>query len=197
MPEHWLPEIGSPDGRADMRDRADRYVDAVIALAPQARRITDKMPHNYRYLGLIHMMIPKARIIHCIRHPIDTCVSCFQQHFTDGQPWSYDLAETGRYYVGYKRLMDHWRAVLPKGRILDVHYENVVDNLETEARRLIAHCGLEWDDACLAFHKNRRTVRTASQQQVRQPIYNRSVGRWKRYEKHLGPLIEALEPVLD
>ena len=141
-------------------------------------------------------MLPNAKIIHCVRHPVDTCLSCFQQHFAEGQAWSYDLNELGRYYVAYSRLMEHWREVLP-GHILDVHYENVVDDLETEARRITAHCGLEWDDSCLGFHENKRAVRTASQQQVREPIYSRSVGRWQPYEKHLRPLLDALAPVLN
>jgi hypothetical protein len=143
------------------------------------------------------MMLPNAKIIHCVRNPVDTCLSCYQQHFAEGQAWSYDLSELGRYYVAYHRLMEHWRAVLPPGRILDVTYEQVVDDLESQAHRIIDHCGLDWDEACLSFHKNKRAVRTASQQQVREPIYNKSVGRWQPYEKHLGPLLEALAPILD
>jgi Flp pilus assembly protein TadD len=194
--ETWMPDLQDPKERGDLSQRGQRYVDTVQALAPEAKHVTDKMPHNFRYIGLIRMMLPNAKIIHCVRHPVDTCLSCFQQHFAEGQAWSYDLTELGRFYVAYSRLMEHWRKTLP-GHILDVHYENVVDDLESEARRIIAHCGLEWDDSCLGFHENKRAVRTASQQQVREPIYNRSVGRWQPYEKHLGPLLDALAPVLN
>lgn len=194
--ETWFPDLAQAADRADLEQSGEAYAAAVQALNPEAARITDKMPHNYRYLGLIHMMLPRGRIIHCVRHPVDTCLSCFQQHFSQGQIWTYQLDELGRYYVAYHKLMDHWRRVLPEGRILDVNYENVVADLEPQARRLIGHCGLAWDDACLAFHENKRAVRTASQAQVREPIYDRSVEPWKPYEKHLGPSLDALSPVL-
>jgi len=195
--ESWLPDLASPVEQNNLRERGRHYAEHLSALAPDAKHVTDKMPHNFRYAGLIHMMLPNAKIIHCVRNPVDTCLSCYQQHFAEGQAWSYDLSELGRYYVAYHRLMEHWRAVLPPGRILDVTYEQVVDDLESQAHRIIDHCGLDWDEACLSFHKNKRAVRTASQQQVREPIYNKSVGRWQPYEKHLGPLLEALAPILD
>ena len=116
-------------------------------------RITDKMPANFFHVGLIRLILPNARIIHTMRDPVDTCVSCFSRLFTAGHPFSYDLAELGRYYRWYHELMAHWRSVLPAGAMLDVSYEDVVDNLEEQARRLIDYCGLPWDDRCLSFHE--------------------------------------------
>ena len=151
------------------------------------------MPANFLYVGLIHLILPGAKIIHTTRHPVDTCVSCFSRLFTAGQPFSYDLAELGRYYRRYHALMDHWRAVLPAGVMLDVRYEAIVDNLEEQARRLLDYCGLPWDGACLRFHETARPVSSASDMQVRRPIYRSSVDRWRRYEKHLGPLLAELK----
>jgi tetratricopeptide (TPR) repeat protein len=157
------------------------------------KHITDKMPANFFMVGLIHVMLPNAKIIHVNRNPVDTCVSCFTHLFKQKQEHTYDLAELGRYYRDYGRLMQHWRSVLPADALLDVQYEDIVADKEKEARRLLAFCNLEWDAACLNFHKTERTVRTASVTQVRQPIYTSSVDRWRKYEKHLGPLLEALE----
>ena len=123
---------------------------------------------------------------------MDTCVSCFTRLFRRKQEHTYDLAELGRYYADYARLMDHWRAVLPADAFYEVQYEAIVADQEGEARKLLAYCGLEWNDACLDFHKTQRQVRTASVVQVRQPIYTSSVERWRKYEKHLGPLLDAL-----
>jgi Flp pilus assembly protein TadD len=170
-----------------------RYIDALCARAPKAGRITDKMPMNYLFAGLIHLALPNARIIHTRRDPIDTCLSCFSKLFTRSNTYSYDLAELGRYYRGYEALMVHWRTVLPPGVMLEVQYESLTDDLAGEARRIVAHCGLEWNDACLSFYKAERPVRTASAAQVRQPIYRSSIGRWRSYEHLLGPLIEALD----
>ena len=157
-----------------------------------AARITDKMPSNFCCIGLIHLALPNARIIHTVRDPIDTCMSCFSKLFTAEQSHTYDLGELGRYYRGYQKLMAHWHRVLPVGRILDVRYEDVVADLEGQARQIIAHCGLEWDDACLAFYRTERPVRTASANQVRQPIYRDSVGRWRHHLEELQPLLEVL-----
>jgi tetratricopeptide (TPR) repeat protein len=168
------------------------YVTGLQRHAPDARRITDKMPANFMAVGLIHLMLPNAKIIHVNRNPVDTCLSCFSKLFTFGQEHTYDLFELGRYYADYARLMAHWRKVLPAGAFLDVQYEDIVADQETQARRLIEYCGLEWNDACLDFHKNKRAVRTASVAQVRQPIYKSSVERWRPYEKFLGPLFDAL-----
>ncbi len=168
------------------------YVARLRALAPAARRVTDKMPANFMYLGLIHLALPDARIIHVRRDPRDTCLSCYSKLFSAPQDFTYDLAELGRYYRRYDALMAHWLAALPPGRMLDVRYDDVVADLEGSARRLIAHCGLAWDPACLAFHESRRVIRTASATQVRAPIYRSSEGRWRRYEAGLQPLIAAL-----
>jgi len=168
------------------------YAGKVAALAPGSARITDKMPANFRLAGLIRLALPNARIVHCRRDPLDTCLSCYASNFSRGQPFAYDLRELGLYYRAYDDLMAHWREHLPPDRFLEVRYEDVVDDLEGQTRRLIAFCGLDWDDACLAFHQTRRPVRTASVNQVRQPIYRASVGRWKLYERHLGPLLDVL-----
>lgn len=168
------------------------YVAGLQRRAPEAQRITDKMPANFLAVGLIHLMLPSAKIIHVNRDPVDTCLSCFTHLFSGGQEFSYDLAELGRYYADYARLMGHWRRVLPEGAFLEVRYEDIVADQEAQSRRLIRYCGLEWDDACLDFHNNRRAVRTSSMVQVRQPIYKSSVERWRNYEKFLEPLFDAL-----
>lgn len=166
------------------------------ASAAAAARITDKLPANFVYVGLIRLALPNARIIHVRRNPIDTCLSCFATLFRSTLNFTYDLGELGRFYRAYERLMAHWRAVLPEGAMLEVQYEGVVEDIETQARRIVAHCGLEWDAACLAFHKADRPVSTASAAQVRQPLYRSSVGRWHAYRDQLQPLLEALgQPV--
>jgi hypothetical protein len=153
------------------------------------------MPDNFRLIGLIHLALPNARVIHIRRDPIDTCVSCFSKLFVGANlPYSYDLAELGRYYRSYEAVMAHWHELLPANVILDVHYEDLVANIEEQARRMIAHCGLEWDARCLNFHLTERPVRTASAVQVRQAIYERSVGHWRKYEPFLGSLLSALGP---
>lgn len=156
-------------------------------------RIVDKLPGNFLRLGLIRLMLLNARFIHTTRHPLDTCLSCYSKLFTNGLPFTYDLSELGRYYRAYLELMDHWHAVLPAGALLDVSYEDVVDGLEIQARRIIRFCGLPWDERCLGFHKSKRPVRTASAVQVRQPLFRSSVGRWRNYEANLAPLLEALQ----
>jgi tetratricopeptide (TPR) repeat protein len=183
-----LPSLKS----TDLTDMGSDYARRLAALAPGAARIVDKMPSNFRWVGLIRLMLPRARIIHCRRDPIDTCLSAYTRKFSHGQPFAYDLGELGRYYRAYDALMAHWRGLLDADHFLEVGYEAVVADLEGEARRLVAFCGLEWDEACLAFHQTRRAVRTASVNQVRRPLYRTSVARWKPYEAQLGPLLEAL-----
>ncbi len=179
------------DGR-DFRRLGESYLARLPALAPGQVRIVDKLLGNIFRIGLIRLMLPNARFIHAMRHPIDTCVSCYSKLFTFGLYFSYDLAELGRYYRRYAELMDHWRSVLPPGVMLDVAYEDVVDDLEGQARRLIDFCGLPWDDSCIRFHQSTRQVKTASAVQVRQPLFRSSLGRWRRYEAHLGPLLDEL-----
>lgn len=170
---------------------ADESLVQFARFSNSAARITDKLPHNFQALGLAPLIFPNARIIHCRRNPLDTCVSCFLTPLKDSHSYARDLGGLGAYYREYVRLMDHWRDVLPMP-ILDVDYEAVVADTEAEARRMIAFIGLDWDPACLDYHDNRRAVHTISRSQVRQPIYNSSIGRWHRYEKHLGPLRAAL-----
>jgi hypothetical protein len=150
------------------------------------------MPANFIFVGLIHLIFPNATIIHTLRDPVDTCLSCFAALFKTGNYYVYDLGELGRYYNGYRRLMDHWRNVLPAGRILDVRYEDVVVDLEGQARRILAHCGLPWDDRCLSFYRTQRTIKTASRSQVRKPIYSSAIGRWHGYAEFLTPLLHEL-----
>ncbi|MDO8313217.1 MAG: sulfotransferase, partial [Sideroxyarcus sp.] len=168
------------------------YIAGLKQRAPNAKHITDKMPANFFAVPLIHLMLPNAKIIHVNRNPVDTCLSCFTRLFNRKQEHTYDLAELGRYYADYARLMVEWRKVLPANAFLDINYEDIVADQEGQARRLLDYCGLEWNSACLDFHKTKRQIRTASVTQVRQPIYNTSVERWRKYEKFLGPLLDEL-----
>jgi tetratricopeptide (TPR) repeat protein len=170
----------------------DKYTTRVRARAPEAERIVDKMPLNFCFVGLIHLALPNARFINLRRDPLDTCVSCFSLLFSGSQPFAYDLAELGRYYRGYEAVMEHWHKVLPPGVMIDVHYEDLVDDLEGSARRVLRHCDLDWEDACRDFHDTKRAVRTASLMQVREPVYRRSIGTWRRYAEFLEPLGQAL-----
>ena len=169
-----------------------RYIELVSAMGPGARRFTDKMPGNFVLIGMIRLMLPGAHIIHVRRDPIDTCLSCFSKLFTRGQPFANDLGELGRYYRGYRALMAHWRRTLPPGAMLEIDYEDLVSDFPAQAARLLAHCGLEWSPACLAFDTAERPVRTASAAQVRRPIYTTAVGRGRRYGDLLKPLLDAL-----
>ncbi|HEX4366818.1 MAG TPA: sulfotransferase [Rhodopila sp.] len=179
---------------AELRRVGGLYVEAVRRAAPTgAVRIVDKLPGNFQYAGLIHAALPNARLIHTGRDPVDTCLSVFSVLFAGtAHLYSYDLGELGRYYRAYQQAMTHWRNVLPAGVMLDVRYEAVVDDLAGEARRIVAHCGLDWDDACLAFHATKRPIRTASHAQVRQPIYRGSVGRPRPPREMLLPLLAAI-----
>ncbi len=177
-----------------LRKLGQEYLDQVWKLAPDSRYITDKMPGNYGHLGLIHLMFPKAKIIHAVRDPMDTCFSCYAIRFTLGHEYSYDLGALGRQYLRYSKLMKHWHNVLPAGRILDVRYEDNIADPERVARRMLDYLGMPWDPSCLKFYDSERAVRTASVAQVRKPIYASSVARWKPYEKYLGPLFETIHP---
>ncbi|MCH7942586.1 MAG: sulfotransferase, partial [Proteobacteria bacterium] len=181
-----------PASIGDFSRAGDAYIGMMRKRADRERFITDKMPHNFVFIGMIKLMLPRAKIIHCCRGPLDTCLSVFKNYFSrNGNFYAYDLGELGRYYNLYRDYMNHWRTVLP-GFIYDIHYEDVVADQEKQSRALLAYCGLEWDDACLEFYKTDRPVRTASSAQVRRPIYKDSVQSWKRYENQLAPLIEVL-----
>jgi len=189
-------ESGYPRGRVQgtaLAAAAAYYLEAIGRLDADAPRVTDKMPANFMHLGLIARMFPGARIIHCRRDPVDTCLSCFQQNFRAAHlSWTCDLGDLGHYCCQYRRVMAHWRRVLPAGLMLEIDYEDIVTDLERQARRLVACVGLDWDEACLRFHETDRAVVTASHGQVRRRVYATSVGRWKRYGEGLRPLIEAL-----
>lgn len=168
-----------------------RYVAHLRTHSPDAARVTDKLPGNYLHLGFIATILPAARIIHCRRDPLDTAISLYFNDFESGHDYSNDLGAIGRLIRGMRALMTHWEAILGE-RMLAVDYETLVADPEPEARRMVRHIGLQWDDACLRPHEVARPVHTASAWQVRQPVYRRSAGRAHRYERHLGPLREAL-----
>ncbi|ACI51954.1 sulfotransferase [Gluconacetobacter diazotrophicus PA1 5] len=174
---------------------AEDYLRRLDALVPDGAgataRVTNKTLGNYFFIGLIRQLWPHASIIHTVRDPIDTCLSCFSIPFA-AQDFSFDLGELGRRYRCYRDMMDHWRQVLPAGAMLDVRYEDVVADLEGSARRIVAYCGLPWDDACLRFHETRRPVKTSSMEQVRKPIYRSAVGRWRPDDATLRPLLDGL-----
>ncbi len=193
LPVHFPETIQHFSGE-QLRQIGDRYL-ARLETAAAGRpgvRVTDKMPGNFGVIGLIHLALPKAKIIHTVRDPIDTCLSCFSKLFGDGQPFTYDLSELGRYYRAYQNLMAHWHDVLPEGVFLDVRYEDLVEDFERQARRIIAYCGLEWDDKCLSSYDAERPIKTASQVQVRQPLNRNSPGRWRPSAETLRPLLEGL-----
>lgn len=176
-----------------LAQRGERYLSQIKQGAPPgAARLIDKMPGNSVWAGLIHAMLPGARFIHCRRHPLDTCLSMFKLHFGGGVPYSYDLDDLGAAYRVHWDLMRHWREVIPQGRLVEVHYETVVRDLEGEARRLVSFLGLPWDEACLAFHDRGAAVRTASATQVRRPVHTGAIGSWRRFEKHLQPLLDKI-----
>jgi tetratricopeptide (TPR) repeat protein len=174
---------------------AARYLDKLTNISAQALKVTDKMPFNFVHLGLVAALCPDAKIIHCRRDPLDTCVSCHFTTFNEHLQFAGDLGALGRYYLDYRRLMDHWRAVLSIP-LLEVQYEQLVNNTEPVVRRLLEFCGVEWEPGCAQFYQTERGVRTPSRWQVRQPIYAHAVGRWRNYEKHLEPLLNILLPAL-
>ena len=177
---------------ADCQRLGEQYLRDTRAYRATGRaRFIDKMPNNFRHIGLIHLILPNARIIDARREPMACCFSNFKQLFAQGQSFTYGLEDIARYYRTYLELMRHWDEVLP-GRVLRVHYEDVVDDLEGSVRRLLGFCGLELEPGCLAFHQTARSVRTPSSEQVRQPIYRGGLEQWRHYERWLGPLREAL-----
>ena len=185
------PECAALLDQESARYLATGYLDHLLELSADATHVIDKAPNNFRHLGLIALLFPRVRLVHCRREALDVGLSCYFQYFRS-QHFTNDLKHIGLYYREYERLMAHWKKVLPLP-VLDVSYEDLVSDVEGVGRRMVDFCGLDWDDACLRFDKTNRTVLTASQWQVRQPIYKTSVQRWKNYEKHLGPLKRALD----
>ena len=178
----------------DLARIAQRYLDEIRRMSPTAERITDKLPYNFFLLPLIHRLFPRARIIHCQRNALDTCLSCFFQNFTSGNRFSFQLESLGQFYVDYARLMQRWTQELAVP-VLHVRYEALASDPEPVARQMIEYCGLEWEPECLRFHRLSRTVNTASYQQVRKPLYTSSIARAKHYLHRLGPLIDIVKTV--
>jgi hypothetical protein len=187
-----LPQSLDVIQSSQLDELAGRYLGGLSSLNPAALRICDKLPANFLHLGLISLLFPKARIIHCRRDAMDTCLSCYFSDFASGNLFSFDLKNLGEYYRQYDRLMAHWHSVLDVP-ILSVQYEQLVGDLEGQTRRMLEFLALPWDERCLRFHQNPRPVSTLSSEQVRQPIYQSSVGRWRHYQKHLEPLWAALQ----
>jgi tetratricopeptide (TPR) repeat protein len=187
-----FPEAVAAATPQQLRALAARYLAGLRARSPAAERVTDKALGNVQFVGLIHLILPHARVIHVRRDPIDTCLSAFSKLFTQAQPQTFDLGELGRYYRAYESLMAHWRRVLPADAMLEIDYERLVADFAPQARRIVDYVGLAWDDRCTAFHQTQRTVRTASAAQVRQPLYQSAVGRARPYAAMLGPLLQAL-----
>jgi|TARA_B110000211_G_C14083167_1_gene555507 tetratricopeptide (TPR) repeat protein len=188
--------LSVPDlSAAELTAYGEQYLRQTQRHRGQAPFFTDKMPNNFAYVGFIKAILPNAKIIDARRHPMDSCIGCFKQHFAKGQTFTYDLFELGEFYLEYEQLMAHWDDVLP-GQVLQVQYESVVADLETQVRRILDFCGLDFEDNCVNFHETKRAVRTASSEQVRQPIYQGSVATWKRFGPHLDALRQVLSPVL-
>jgi hypothetical protein len=182
----------APQRAATIAALGRRYLELFAALPSAPVRVIDKLPSNFKNLGLIHAALPEARFIHLERHPLDTCLSIYFQGFSAAHAYATDLGDLAHYYREYRRLMAHWRATLPSHLLLEVRYEELVDEPETWSRRMLEHIGLPWDPRCLEFHRSDRPVLTASNWQVRQPIGKSSIGRWRRYERFLEPLRAAL-----
>ncbi len=179
-----------------LRTLGDRYLSTVWAPDVRAPFVVDKMPENYKYAGWIPLLIPRAKIIHIRRDPRDTCFSCFATNFARGHEYSYDLLALARQYDRYQHWMSHWRALLPVDSLLEIDYETLVSDLEGVTRSVLRYIGLDWNESCAQFHRSERVVQTASFAQVKQPLYNSSIGRWRHFERHLSPLLDALRPHL-
>lgn len=189
------PAILTGMSAADFQRLGAKYIADTRIYRTERPRFIDKMPNNFRHIGLMHLILPNARIIDARREPLACCFGNLKQLFANGQEFTYSVEDIARYYRTYLELMEHWDAVLP-GRVLRVHYEDVVDDLESNVRRILEFCNLEFEPACVEFHKTERSVRTASSEQVRQPIFREGLDQWKNYEPWLGPLKDALGDAL-
>ncbi len=194
-PSHLMPMVTRPESitLAALETHARAYLDTLRRVSPTAQRVTDKTPANFLHLGLAQVMLPRVRVVHCRRDPIDTCLSCYFQNFAGNNPYAYDLRHLGMFYRAYESLMEHWRGALD-APMHEVVYERLVAEPEAQARALAEFLDLGWDERVLRFHENPRVLQSASNDQVRRPLFKTSIARWKRYERHLGPLLEALGP---
>lgn len=195
-PASLYPEILHQLTPEKVRELGESYLSTTRVQRHGLPYFIDKMPNNFQHIGLIHLILPNAKIIDARRHPMAGCFSCYKQLFARGQTFTYSLADLGYYYRDYVTLMDHWDEVLP-GRVHRVQYEDMVADTENQIRRLLEYCGLEFEDQCLRFYETKRAVRTPSSEQVRQPVYTEGLEQWRNFEQHLGPLKEALGPLLD
>ncbi len=191
-----------PEAIVDLRDRDLRAYGKQYIEDSQRHRVTDKplftdkLPNNFQMVGFVHLILPNAKIINARRHPFDSCLGGYKQLFGQGQNFTYDMLDLAHYYQQYDAVMKHWHEALP-GKILDVHYEETVTDLEGQVRRILDHCGLPFEESCVRFHETERAVKTASSEQVRQPIYTGALGKWRRYEKHLDLWQEQLGYIID
>lgn len=194
--ESSYPEVVGEQSAEQLRELGEEYLERTKIQRSGAPFFIDKMPNNFSHVGLIQAILPNAKIIDARRHPLGGCFSAYKQLFARGQNFTYDLDELGRYYRDYVELMNHWDEVLP-GRVLCVQYEDVVVDTETQVRRLLDYCGLAFEPGCLRFYETDRAVRTPSSEQVRQPIYSGATELWRDYASWLGPVEEALGPIMD
>ena len=195
--KQMFPEVLDTMRPLDWRALGLEYLDGAKRYRMTDKPIfTDKLPNNFPFIGLLHLILPNAKIINARRHPIDTCLGNYKQLFGHGQNFTYDIFDLADYYKEYCLTMDHWNEVLP-GKVLDVHYEETVTDLEGQVARILEHCGLPFEEKCVRFHETERAVKTASSEQVRQPIYTGGMGKWRKYESHLGDWMEELGPIID
>jgi tetratricopeptide (TPR) repeat protein len=195
-PASKYPEILASLTEDETARLGEGYLESTRVQRRDTPYFIDKMPNNFKHIGLIHLLLPNAKIIDARRHPMAGCFSCFKQLFARGQRFTYRLEDLGHYYRDYVRLMDHWDTVLP-GRVLRVNYEDMVADSEKQIRRVLEYCGLAFEEGCLRFYETERAVRTPSSEQVRQPVYSHGLEQWRNFEAHLGPLKAALGPLAD
>ena len=191
------PELALEARKQDWKAYGEKYMeDSSRHRHSNKPFFTDKLPNNFPHVGLLHLILPNAKIINTRRHPLDSCLGAYKQLWGTGQNWTYDVMDLAHYYSQYHQIMKHWHSVLP-GKVLDVHYEDTVLDLEGQVRRILDYCGLPFEEQCLRFHETERAVNTASSEQVRQPIYRDALGKWRRYEKNLGYWMEELADIID